>query len=169
MSWDAVGAISQAVGSLAVFATLVYLAIQVRHARREMQRALSQGRGEAVRSLQFLRVDDAKTLIGAYRKAGAALGEHPNPFIARMIDEVGLDDVEAWMVFSEQVAMWNYRVQTMQYADELSPIDRQAFEAHLRFTFGPPGVGRVFYETFVKTSQHPDAIRYVESVLSKPA
>jgi hypothetical protein len=82
---------------------------------------------------------------------------------------VGLDDVEAWMVFSEQVAMWNYRVQTMQYADELSPIDRQAFEAHLRFTFGPPGVGRVFYETFVKTSQHPDAIRYVESVLSKPA
>ena len=167
MSWDAIGAIGQALGSIAVFATLIYLASQVRHARREMRRALSQGRAEAVRSLQFLRVDDATTLIRAYQKAGAAFGEHPNAFIARLTNEAGLDPVEAWMLFSEQVAIWNYRVQTMQYVEELSPIDRQAFEAHLRNTYGPPGVGRVFYETFVKSTQHPDALRYVESVLTK--
>jgi hypothetical protein len=46
--------------------------------------------------------------------------------------------------------------------------DRQAFEAHLRNTMGPPGVGRVFYETFVKSTQHPDAIAYVEQVLARP-
>jgi hypothetical protein len=117
--------------------------------------------------LQFLRVGDASTLIRAYEKAGAAFGEHPNRFIARMIDEAGLDPVEAWTLFSEQVALWNYRVQTMQHVDELSSIDRQAFEAHLQNTVGPLGVGRVFYETFVKPTQHPDAIRYVESVLAQ--
>ncbi len=35
MNWDAIGAISQMVGSVAVFITLGYLAGQVRHAREE--------------------------------------------------------------------------------------------------------------------------------------
>jgi hypothetical protein len=46
MNWDAVGAIAELLGSLAVFATLVYLAVQVRHSKTLLERneriALSQ-------------------------------------------------------------------------------------------------------------------------------
>ena len=34
MNWNAIGAIGQLVGSIAVFVTLGYLSIQVRHARK---------------------------------------------------------------------------------------------------------------------------------------
>jgi len=37
MNWDAVGAIGEIIGAIAVVVTLVYLATQVRHARREQQ------------------------------------------------------------------------------------------------------------------------------------
>jgi hypothetical protein len=49
MNWDAIGAIGQVLGSVAVFITLGYLAVQVRHQRQENRRALSQGRAEAAR------------------------------------------------------------------------------------------------------------------------
>ena len=39
MNWEAFGAIAEAVGAIAVFATLVYLARQVQHARNEQQAA----------------------------------------------------------------------------------------------------------------------------------
>jgi hypothetical protein len=44
MNWEAIGAVGELLGSLAVFVTLGYLAVQVRHARAEASRALSQGR-----------------------------------------------------------------------------------------------------------------------------
>jgi len=37
LNWQAVGAIGEAIGAIAVVATLLYLARQVRHARREQQ------------------------------------------------------------------------------------------------------------------------------------
>ena len=43
MNWDAIGALGQMLGSIAVFVTLGYLAGQVRYARTETRRALSQG------------------------------------------------------------------------------------------------------------------------------
>src|SRR5580765_3506821 len=54
MNWDAIGAIGQVLGSIAVLITLVYLSIQTRHARSESRRALSQGRAEAVGTVNSL-------------------------------------------------------------------------------------------------------------------
>src|SRR5215831_3575171 len=42
MNWEEVGAIGQLLGSVAVFVTLVYLATQVRFARAEYMRSISQ-------------------------------------------------------------------------------------------------------------------------------
>jgi hypothetical protein len=44
MNWDAIAAISQVFGTIAVIVTLIYIALQVRHARQQASRALSQGR-----------------------------------------------------------------------------------------------------------------------------
>jgi hypothetical protein len=41
MNWDAIAAVGQVLGSIAVLVTLGYLAVQVRHANYELQRATS--------------------------------------------------------------------------------------------------------------------------------
>jgi len=56
MNWDAIAAIGQMLGSVAVLVTLAYVAAQVHQARRETRRGLSQGRAEAVRHLRNLRI-----------------------------------------------------------------------------------------------------------------
>ena len=38
MNWEAIGAIGERVGAFAVFATLVYLAVQVRHSKALLER-----------------------------------------------------------------------------------------------------------------------------------
>ena len=40
MNWDAVGAIAEMIGGIAVLVTLIYLAIQVRHASRIQRQTL---------------------------------------------------------------------------------------------------------------------------------
>ena len=40
MNWDAVGAIAETIGGIAVLVTLVYLAVQVRHANRIQRQTL---------------------------------------------------------------------------------------------------------------------------------
>ena len=42
MNWDAIGALGEVLGSIAVFLTLGYLAIQVRHARDQVRHSISQ-------------------------------------------------------------------------------------------------------------------------------
>ena len=48
MNWDGVGAVGEALGSIAVFVTLGYLAIQVRHARDDVRRSVSTARAAMV-------------------------------------------------------------------------------------------------------------------------
>ncbi|MFT4562959.1 MAG: hypothetical protein ACI9BW_002710 [Gammaproteobacteria bacterium] len=48
MNWDALGAISELVGALAVVATLVYLAIQIRQNTKQIEENTSTVRASAV-------------------------------------------------------------------------------------------------------------------------
>src|SRR5512147_1385410 len=99
MNWDAIGAIGQAVSAFA----LIIVIVQVRHARSESRRALSQGRGEAVRELMRTRVTDPK-LNGLYGKANVAFGGKPPPFLAVLIERGGMTLEEAaslnWDLFA---------------------------------------------------------------------
>jgi hypothetical protein len=54
MTWDAIGAIGQAASALA----LVFVMLQIRHARADSRRALSQSRAEAARQTNSLLVDE---------------------------------------------------------------------------------------------------------------
>jgi hypothetical protein len=53
MIWDAIGAIGQVLGSLAVLVTLVYLAIQIRETRRAVIAQSHQSQANAVADLQI--------------------------------------------------------------------------------------------------------------------
>ena len=167
MNWDAIGAIGQMLGSIAVFITLGYLALQVRQARTDLQRSISQGRGEAIRSLLLTRATDER-LSRMIAKADAAFGREPTPFVAELMKRSGLTLEEATAVSAEQAAFWNYRLQVIPYIAELSGTDRLAFDSGIRRAYGRAGVGRFYYEAFAKTWTHPEVIRYVDNLLAQP-
>jgi hypothetical protein len=165
MNWDAIGAIGQMLGSIAVFITLAYLAIEVRHARSEARRALSQGRSEAHRDLLAQQTD--AQVLSALLKADVALGAQPPPSVVALMDRAGLTAEEALRVNNINIAWWTYTLQIIPYVDELTPIERTAFDNRVRGAYGRPGANRLFYETYLKTTAHPDAIRYVDGLLAQ--
>jgi len=50
MNWDAIGAAGELVGAVAVLITVIYLAIQIRHTRDALRRAVRQSRAEVSRN-----------------------------------------------------------------------------------------------------------------------
>jgi hypothetical protein len=165
MNWDAIGAVGQVLGSIAVFITLGYLAVQVRHARQEAQRALSQGRAEAHRDL-LAQVSDARVLR-VQLKADTALGAQPNPIATAFIEQAGLTREEASLMAVTQTAWWTYRLQIIPYVNELTPMERTAFDNQIRGAYGRPGIAQLYYQTYVRATAHPDAVRYVDNLVAQ--
>ena len=165
MNWDAIGAIGQVLGSVAVFVTLAYLSIQVRNQRQENRRALSHGRAQAARELLLLRGEE-KT-AGLYAQADAALGAQGYPLRAALMEKTGLTSGAADHLIGLEFMWWDYRSQTISFAEELTPTERTGFDQFIQLAYGFPGVSRFVYENALKHTQHPDAVRYVENLLAK--
>mgnify|MGYP001267531247 CR=1 FL=1 len=166
MNWEEVGAIGQVLGSVAVFITLGYLAVQLRHARAEVRRSVSQGRTEALRGLIFHRNDERISDI--YTKATIKLGGPIPPFQSALMEQTGLTREDAFVLQNVQYAWWAYRVQVIPNVDELPAMERTMFDGAMRAAYEQPGPGRVFYETFIKVNAHPDAVRYIDNLLAQP-
>jgi len=166
MDWDAVGAIGEVLGSVAVFVTLGYLAVQVKYARAETQRALGQGRSEAHRDL--LAQQREGQVLEACLKADMALGAQHPAYLTALVERAGLTLEEALRVNHMCVAWWTYTLQIIPYVGELHAMERIGFENRVRGAYGRPGANRLFYETYVRASAHPDAIRYIDGVLTRP-
>ena len=67
MNWDAIGAIGEIIGAIAVVVTLAYLAIQVRHAKETAQRTLHQNKIESLREMTMT-VLSSESLSGTLTK-----------------------------------------------------------------------------------------------------
>ena len=63
MNWEAIGAIGESLGAIAVFITLGYLALQVQFARKEIGRSISQTRAEALRTVTLARANDLPAAV----------------------------------------------------------------------------------------------------------
>lgn len=166
MNWDEVGAIGQMLGSVAVFITLGYLAIQVKHSRQDARRMLSQGRGDVNRDILALQCDERINRL--FDRANGVLGKPTYPFVSALMEQVGLTSEEASVLYWLEVMRWTYRLQIIPNVDELSPMERRQFDGPIRSSYGSPGVSQLFYEG-VKRSAHPDAVRYIDSLLAQPA
>jgi len=165
MNWEAVGAIGQTLGSVVTFVALFYLALQVRHAQRDSKRALSQGRSEAVRDLFAFGSQERIARLGL--QANRALGAIGGPMQDALTRRAGMTDEEAFAYNGYEAAWWNYQIQVYLNLDELSPIERAAFEFGIRARYRPASVGRVFYDTMRPVS-HPDIVHYIDGLLESP-
>ena len=168
MNWDEVGAIGQVLGSVAVFITLVYLAIQTRHAKDATQRAVSQARAEAFRHGLAWAAEPRMAAIAT--KANTALGIPPTPFMASLMKEAGLTREEALSQMYHEYTGWNNRLQGIAAVDGMSSIERHIFDSAVVALYGDNGpqrgMPRMFYD-LVKASAPPEAIRYIDEVLAR--
>ncbi len=169
MSWDAVGAIGEVLGAIAVFVTLAYLALQIRQTRTDLRRSIRQARGEALRQILLAEMGNER-LLAARKSANAALGGSSGGFTRELEVRAGLCREDAQVVANFEIANWSYRLQIIPEIAELSPSERRAFENHIAASYGYTPVGRLFYETFVKPGGFPkETIEYLESVISRRA
>ena len=167
MNWDAIGAIGQMLGSVAVFITLAYLAVQIRHSRSEARRALSQGRAEALRDLYAQGFDERITRLMV--KANTGLGNSPTgSFVSTVMNHAGLTREEAVALIQYQASWWNHRVQIITHVNELPAEERVVFDNGIRGHYGRPGVGCLFYDEFAKAGAHPNPLAYVDNLLAQP-
>jgi len=151
MNWEAIAAIGQMLGSIAVFVTLGYLAVQIRHARGEVRRSINQSRSETVRQFYMTYATDER-LENVRQKAHILLAGQPTGFARELMERTGMTAEEATAVFWDQMAWWSYRAQTIPYLDEGHPdlqharLSRRAGAAPRRDGLdggpGAPGHGR---------------------------
>jgi hypothetical protein len=149
VSWEAVAAIAQILGSLAVLVTLVYLAAQVKHARIDMRRSLSHARATDERLGDLL------------VRAGTRLGDVPSPFRAMLMERAGLTDEEAAAIEFFMIALWQTRVETISFIDELPPGERAEFEARL-MQFSTSHLFAAWYR--LTPNLNPDAVRFIDEI-----
>jgi hypothetical protein len=165
--WDAIGALGQAVSALA----LIIVIVQVRHARSEVRRSISQTRSVGGRELLMSRANSAE-LCSLIAKVGTAVrhssSSGPNDFVGELMATAGLTQAEALRLMFDQEAWWQYRAQTIQYIDELSEGERVGFDESIRQGYGGARFIEARWYVNRKLTLNPDAVRYVDNLLAKP-
>jgi hypothetical protein len=165
VNWEAIGAIAELLGSLAVFLTLIYLAVQVRHARQDARRSVRQSRAEVSRERLRIRATDQR-LNDLMVKAQDSFGDdvRSHPFIAALIEKAQFTPSDAWAVYMELNAEWQYRVQVVSNIEELSDGERLEFDNTVRAMYGKRALTKAWYQTHGR-NLNPEVVAYVDRLL----
>ena len=118
MNWEAVGAVAESLGVLAVFVTLAYLAIQVKYAKDQVRLSIQQVRNSSLRDLS-LTVAQNPGLASLVSKAEGAC----TPDIEsekQLFEAAGFNAQEEVIWQSYQRAWWVHWREVIDNRDELS-------------------------------------------------
>jgi hypothetical protein len=160
MNWDAIGAIGQAVSALA----LVFVLVQVRHAREEAQRAARQSRHDGMREI-WLAQARQPDLLTAMHKLTVAMGGQPAPFIAYAV-HAGLGEVEARQVAAYGWAVWQNIQASIESNERFSAGAREELDRTIVSNCAGTNPFAKWYE-ITKPRLNPDAVAYIEQVLAR--
>ena len=164
MDWNAIGAVGEVAGAIAVLVTLVYLATQVRHSSQQTRLALSQARTEANRALISLGLEDK--ILEAHIKADMAFAPEPFGPTQMLMSKAALSREEAARVFMVFVSYWNYVVQIVPVVEILSEPERQQFDGFIRNRFRSPGTYGEIYQFWIRPSaEFSPVVAYVDAIL----
>ncbi len=121
MNWDAIGAVGELVGGVAVLATLIYLAVQVRHTKNQLKLNGMQARGSSAVDLLMPIANDPE-LAALLLKMG-----HPR------FGDFGLEAVEA-----QRIGAWCHAWMQVQQANHYL-LPEGTHDELLQFWLSVPG------------------------------
>ena len=162
MNWDAVGAIAESLGVLAVFVTLAYLAIQVKYAKDQVRLSIQQVRNSSLRDLS-LTVAQNPGLASVVSKAEGAC----TPDIEsekQLFEAAGFNAQEEVIWQAYQRAWWVHWREVIDNRDDLSKSQIE----HVKL-----GIATIFTNTSARVylnsmgSINSPTIRYIESILAE--
>ena len=162
MYWDAIGAIGQAVGALA----LVLVLMQVRHARDEMRRSATLTRLHGSRDVFLLQATEEGQLLSALVHAQTANASQPPPIQQYLLD-LGLNRVDVLRVTSYYMAVWQNYEASVESIHHLSPGVSSEVQNSIRGFYANNPIAAKWFE-LTKAGLNPDAVRYVEHLLMQP-
>ena len=166
MNWDAIAAIGQALGSIAVFVTLGYLAVQIRHSRAALQGSITLTRAAMLREHAMATATDVG-LTRVLQKAQTALSGRNSPFVDELVKRAELTVEEAYRVGWFFLGFWQIRSESIRYIKELGDIERKDFDSRIRLQYSAGSLERVWYESN-KPTLGTDAVRYIDNLLAQP-
>jgi len=166
MNWEAIAAIGQMLGSIAVLVTLGYLAVQLRHSRTALLGSITLTRAAMLRDQMMAGASD-EGLAHLIVKAQTAFGGVNLPFVDEIVKRAGLTVEEAQRVYGYQAAWWQIRSESIRYMKELPDADQEGFDARMRAIFRAGSLDRLWYETS-KPALGTDAVRYIDNLLAQP-
>ena len=165
MNWNAIAAVGQLLGTFAVFVTIIYLAIQVRHARQQLVRAERQSRWSSLRET-FLATATHPELASATNKANKGLG-FPPAVTMKLGVEASLTETEAFQINQMAWAIWTNTEQLVDSFEHQS-LGQQAQTRHrVRQQFTSTYLAR-WYE-LAKDALNPDAVQFIDKLLNDRA
>jgi len=145
MNWEAVGAIGEVIGAIAVLVTLMYLASQVRSARKAAVASIIQGRGELAYS--FFRDNETSVL--------------PADTTPDQAEEVALSQ-QFWRTIAYNHTLWAQRelgvIEPKYYVDPANVV-------RLAFAMNPDSSKSLWHSG--KASYSPEFIAWVESIIQE--
>ena len=160
MNWEAIGAIGEIVGALAVVLTLIYLAFQVRYARNATLDQNRLTRSSAIREIILSTANNDSLRVGQIKNWGL---EEYYESLARKLD---IDPVEASRnEWANAVYFWMYWGQWASSHEkrdlaELEHVIVAIFSiAGVRHTWDISPVGKIFLDE--------DFVQFVDRVLEK--
>jgi hypothetical protein len=168
VNWEEVGAIGQVLGSFAVFVTLVYLAMQTRHASDEARRSFFEVHHVGIFQLVNNRAanDHVSRLM---LKARLAMNAEPPVFVQRLVERSGMKMEDALIVYWDMAADWMYRLQFLSNADRMSTDERAVFEWPFIMSYKHDPVGVLWWEGIKSQIRqaNPKQARYIEELLAR--
>ncbi|MCB1687848.1 MAG: hypothetical protein KDI33_05160 [Halioglobus sp.] len=120
MNWNAVGAISETIGVIAVFVTLVYLAIQVRDAKYQVKRSIQQVRSSTLRELYLSPVQNPQLVSVLIKSERAWTSGNEIESEEELFEAGDLTPEEALIWQSYQRAWWVHWREVVGNRDQLS-------------------------------------------------
>ena len=142
MSIMELGALGEFLGVFALVATLIYLSVQVRHARNESTHAVLEARATGIREMSMAAAT-SDGLSAAMSKAFEATETPVHPFNAALVER-GLDHQEAQRVWRFFFAQWF--LHSTQYQTTAAE-QRRALDQGFRAVYAT-GLGRLFWDNF---------------------
>ena len=168
MNWDEVGAISQALGSIAVLVTLVYLAMQTRHANVEASRSFLEAHLMGIFQLTNSHATH-EHLSRLALKARLALNGEPPVFVQKLVERAGMTMEDALIVYWDIASDWMYRLQFLGRVGRMTADERAEYEWPFIMMYKHDPVGQLWWESvkpYISLGA-PSQAHYVEELLAR--
>jgi len=159
-NWDAIGAIGEVVGAIAVFLTLVYLAFQVRYAKNATLDQNRLSRASAIREIILSTATNDSLRVGQMKNWGL------DSYYDSLANELGIDSVEASRnEWSNAAYFWMY---WGQWASSHEKSDLIELEHVMVKIFSIPGVRHTWDISPVgKVMMDEEFVLFVDLVLDR--